>query len=136
MNFLIVDDNRLLSRFFVTFIHSKGHECAALDSGVHLEAWLELNPCDGLILDIGLPKIDGISLISLVRSKHPKLPIIIFTGMGFDEQLMEAAQKAGANGYVSKGLGPMETYCALMRAVSASPLCGEELRVPEDVSLG
>lgn len=119
MNFLIVDDNQLLNRYFVRFMHAKGHACAALDSGLHLEAWLELNPCDGLILDIGLPGIDGISLISLVREKYPKLPIIIFTGMGFDQQLMEAAQSAGANGYVSKGLGPLETYCALMRAINS-----------------
>ena len=69
-------------------------------------AWLESNPCDAVILDIGMPKIDGLSLISMIREKHAVLPIVMFTGLGYDEEAMQTARKAGANGYVSKGLGP------------------------------
>ena len=84
------------------------------------EAWLETNPCDAAILDIGMPDIDGITLISLVRKRHPHLPIVIFTGLGYDEEMMKAARVAGANGYVSKGLGPNEIYASLMRVISQS----------------
>jgi AmiR/NasT family two-component response regulator len=41
----------------------------------------------------------------------------MFTGLGYDEDAMQAARKAGANGYVSKGLGPSEIYSALMRVI-------------------
>ena len=41
----------------------------------------------------------------------------MFTGLGYDEDAMQAARKAGANGYVSKGLGPSEIYSALMRVL-------------------
>ena len=68
-----------------------------------------------VILDIGMPKIDGLSLISMIREKHADLPIVMFTGLGYDEEAMQTARKAGANGYVSKGLGPSEIYSALMR---------------------
>jgi two-component system, OmpR family, response regulator len=118
MNFLVVDDNRLLNRFLVSYMRSKGHDCTALSEAVKAEAWLESNPCDAVILDIGMPKIDGISLISIIRKKHQDLPVIIFTGMGYDEELMQAARAAGANGYVSKGLGPSEIYAAVMRMFS------------------
>jgi DNA-binding response OmpR family regulator len=118
MNFLVVDDNRLLNRFLVTYLRSKGHTSAALTDGSKVESWLDLNKCDAIILDIGMPEIDGLSLISIIRQRHPDLPIIIFTGLGYDEEMMQAARFAGANGYVSKGLGPTEIYSALMRVLN------------------
>ena len=121
MNFLVVDDNRLLNRFLTTYLRGKGHTASSLTDSTKATAWLELNPCDGLILDIGMPKIDGISLIAVVREKHADLPIVMFTGLGYDEDAMQAARKAGANGYVSKGLGPSEIYSALMRVLAHQP---------------
>ena len=122
MNFLVVDDNRLLNRFLTTYLRGKGHVASSLTDSTKVESWLDLNPCDGLILDIGMPKIDGLTLISQVRIKHAELPIVMFTGLGYDEDAMQAARKAGANGYVSKGLGPSEIYSALMRVLGAQPV--------------
>ena len=65
-----------------------------------------------------MPKIDGLSLISVIRERYHDLPIIIFTGLGYDEEMMQTARYAGANGYVSKGLGPSEIYSALMRVLT------------------
>lgn len=121
MNFLVVDDNRLLNRFLTTYLRGKGHVASSLADSTKVEAWLDLNPCDGLILDIGMPKIDGLTLISHVRATYPDLPIVMFTGLGYDEDAMQAARKAGANGYVSKGLGPSEIYLALMRVLASQP---------------
>jgi len=118
MNFLVVDDNRLLNRFLTTYLRSKGHGCSSLADSSKVTEWLAKNPCDAVILDIGMPKIDGISLISMIREQHSALPIVMFTGLGYDEEAMQAARKAGANGYVSKGLGPSEIYSALMRVLS------------------
>ena len=117
MNFLVVDDNRLLNRFLVTYLRSKGHSAAALTDSSKVEGWLAANECDAVILDIGMPKIDGITLISIIRSQYAELPIIIFTGLGYDEEMMQTARFAGANGYVSKGLGPSEIYSAVMRVL-------------------
>jgi DNA-binding response OmpR family regulator len=118
MNFLVVDDNRLLNRFLTTYLRSKGHGCSSLTDSSKVVAWLGGNPCDAVILDIGMPKIDGLSLISMIREHHAVLPIVMFTGLGYDEQAMQSARRAGANGYVSKGLGPSEIYSALMRVLS------------------
>jgi len=118
MNFLVVDDNRLLNRFLTTFLRSKGHVASSLTDATKVEPWLALNSCDGIILDIGMPKIDGITLITLIRANYPDLPIVMFTGLGYDEDAMQAARTAGANGYVSKGLGPSEIYSAVMRVIA------------------
>ncbi len=118
MNFLVVDDNRLLNRFLTTYLRGKGHVASSLTDSSKVESWLELNQCDAVILDINMPKIDGLSLISKIRCKFAELPIVMFTGLGYDEEAMQTARKAGANGYVSKGLGPSEVYSALMRVLS------------------
>lgn len=117
MNFLVVDDNRLLNRFLVTYLRDKGHSATSLTDASKVETWLDANACDAVILDLGMPKIDGLSLISIIRSHYADLPIIIFTGLGYDEEMMQAARYAGANGYVSKGLGPTEIYAAVMRVL-------------------
>jgi len=121
MTFLVVDDNRLLNRFLTTYLRGKGHAAASLTDSSKVESWLDLNPCDAIILDINMPKIDGLVLISRIRAKFAELPIVMFTGLGYDEEAMQTARKAGANGYVSKGLGPTEIYSALMRVLAQSP---------------
>jgi DNA-binding NarL/FixJ family response regulator len=42
----------------------------------------------------------------------------MFTGLGYDEAAMQKARSAGADGYVSKGLGPSEIYAAVMRVLA------------------
>src|SRR5438045_8677974 len=96
MNFLVVDDNRLLNRFLTTYLRGKGHAASSLTDSSKVESWLDLNPCDGLILDIGMPKIDGLTLISKVREKHADLPIVMFTGLGYDDDAIQAVSTDGA----------------------------------------
>lgn len=117
MTFLVVDDNQLLNRFLTTYLRDKGHRASSLTDGEKVVGWLGQNECDAIILDIGLPKVDGISLISMIREDYADLPIVMFTGLGYDEDAMQKARKAGANGYVSKGLGPSEIYSAVMRVL-------------------
>ena len=117
MNFLVVDDNRLLNRFLTTYLRGKGHAASSLTDSSKVESWLDLNDCDAVILDIGMPKVDGLTLITLIRAKYSDLAIVMFTGLGYDEEAMQTAKKAGANGYVSKGLGPSEIYSAVMRVL-------------------
>jgi DNA-binding NarL/FixJ family response regulator len=62
--------------------------------------------------------VDGISLISFIRDINVSVPIIVFTGMGYDEEHMNAALRAGANGYVSKNLPIEQLYCVLSRVLA------------------
>ena len=84
MNFLVVDDNRLLNRFLTTYLRGKGHAASSLTDSSKVESWLDLNDCDAVILDIGMPKVDGLTLITLIRAKYSDLAIVMFTGLGYD----------------------------------------------------
>src|SRR3954467_3401520 len=116
--FLIIDDDPSIARFLVTYLRQKGHTCEALTDGFQTAAWLAHHDCEVVIVDLKMPKVDGISLISFIRDINPTVPIIVFTGMGYDEDQMHAALRAGANGYVSKNLPIEQLYCVLSRVLA------------------
>jgi DNA-binding response OmpR family regulator len=118
--FLIIDDDPAISRFLVTYLRQKGHSCQALTEGFQTATWLAHNNCEVIIVDLRMPKVDGISLISYIREINPTIPIVVFTGVGYDEEKMHAALRAGANGYVSKNLPIEQLYCVLARVLATS----------------
>ena len=117
-DFLLIDDDPSITKFLVTYLKQKGHSCESLTEGFRTAAWLEHNLCDVVIVDLNMPKVDGISLISFIREINQKVPIIVFTGVGYDEDRMHAALRAGANGYVSKNLPIEQLYCVLSRVLA------------------
>lgn len=116
-DFLIIDDDPAITRFLVTYLRYKGHSCESLTEGFQTATWLAHHDCDVVIVDLKMPKVDGISLISFIREINASLPIIVFTGMGYDEEQMHAALRAGANGYVSKNLPVEQLYAVLSRVL-------------------
>ena len=129
VEFLIVDDDAPLSGFFRAYFESKGHSCSAITDASSAIPWLQANHCAVAIIDVNMPKIDGISLISLVRELDSALPLIVFTGLGYDEDRMHAALRAGANGYISKNLPVEQLYRVLLRVLGTTrhPVRGELL---------
>ncbi len=61
----------------------------------------ELKP-DVILMDLGLPDINGIELTKMVHQKFPKIEILIFTIFDEEEKVIHAI-KAGASGYILKG---------------------------------
>jgi len=120
--FLVIDDDPYLTRFLVTYLRHKGHSCQALTEGFETAVWLAHHDCEVVIVDLKMPKVDGISLISFIREISPRLPIVVFTGLGYDEEQMQAALRAGANGYVSKNLPIEQLYCVLARVLATAQL--------------
>lgn len=131
--FLIIDDDPGIAKFLVTYLRQRGHTCEALTEGFQTAAWLAEHDCEVAVVDLRMPKVDGISLISFMREINPKLPIVVFTGVGYDEEQMHAALRAGANGYVSKNLPIEQLYCVLARLLATcqqrlpNPVPDEEL---------
>lgn len=121
MNLLIVDDNRYLSHCLSNFFSEQGHACASLWDGSKVIPWLESHGCDAIILDLKMPLTDGISVTKAIREKCGDIPILIFTGAGYEETLLQAALDSGANGFLSKAMGPSSILVALERIVTQEP---------------
>jgi two-component system chemotaxis response regulator CheY len=118
--FLIIDDDPGVARFLVTYLRQYGHSAEFLTDGFETATWLAHNDCEVIIVDLKMPKVDGITLTAFIRDINAHVPIIVFTGMGYDEHHMHAALRAGANGYVSKNLPIEQLYCVLQRVLAGS----------------
>ncbi len=116
--FLIIDDDPGIAKFLVAYLRQRGHTCHSITDGFQTAAWLARHDCDVVIVDLKMPKVDGISLISFIREINGYIPIVVFTGVGYDEEQMHAALQAGANGYVSKNLPIEQLYCVLARVLA------------------
>ena len=120
VDFMVVDDDPDICSVLTSYFESQGHTALSLQDASKLLPWLELNTCSAVVLDIYMPGLDGLTLLSRVRASHPRLPIVIFTGAGYDEDTLQTALRLGANGYVSKGLKINEIYSALIRAIGST----------------
>jgi two-component system KDP operon response regulator KdpE len=119
---LVVDDERAIRRFLHASLTAHGYSVHEAESGEEtLSAVVTLHP-DLLILDLGLPGIDGVEVTRRLR-EWSQVPIIILSVRG-DEQVKVSALDAGADDYLTKPFGVGELLArmraALRRAASPS----------------
>ncbi len=82
-------------------------------SGVELA--LKLNP-DVVLMDIGLPEMDGIKATNLIKKSNPNIKVLIFTSRESEDDVFDSLS-AGADGYIMKGANEEQMISAI-KAVS------------------
>lgn len=101
-NFIIIDDHPLARLAMRHMLEKEGHSVVAESGeGEGVDQLLSQNRVDALIVDIDLPGVNGIEMISLLRKSGVKLPAIVMSGKNADYYSVES-MKAGANGFISK----------------------------------
>ncbi len=87
----------------LVFENCEGIEMTAeAENGVQaVELALKLNP-DVVLMDIGLPEMDGIQATSIIKKANPNIKILIFTSREADNDVFDSLA-AGADGYIMKG---------------------------------
>jgi two-component system KDP operon response regulator KdpE len=118
---LLVDDEVPIQRAVVPLLRSRGYEVQAASTGREALAALDLDPPDVVILDLGLPDIDGLEVCARIRARSD-VPIIVLSARGAESQKVGALDR-GADDYVTKPFGPEELLAriraALRRVASA-----------------
>ena len=114
INVLLVEDHELY-RMGLSMLLEKADGitlCAETADGADgIKKARELNP-DVILMDIGLPNIDGIEATGRIKDFNPDVKILIFTSRDSDNDVFEAF-KAGADGYIMKGATPEQTISAI-----------------------
>ena len=115
MRILVVEDDKDLNRQLTTALAGAGY---AVDSAVDGEEGHflgETEPYDVVILDIGLPKLDGISILEQWRRANRNMPVILLTARDRWSDKV-AGMDAGADDYLAKPFH-MEELLARLRAL-------------------
>jgi two-component system, OmpR family, KDP operon response regulator KdpE len=120
---LLVDDEESIQRAMAPLLRSRGYSVTVVGTGREaLEAFEGQSP-DLIILDLGLPDIDGSEVCRRVRERS-ETPILVLSARGAEKDKV-AALDQGADDYVTKPFGPEELLArvraALRRAFGREP---------------
>lgn len=120
---LVVDDERDLCAFLAGELRDSGHAVDQAFNGVDaLMQVLDHRP-DGVIMDIRMPKLDGIDTLRILRRLAPAMPVILMTGQAGQGDMLLASQL----GAVTCLLKPMATdrlLDTIQRALDRAACCG------------
>jgi DNA-binding NtrC family response regulator len=99
---LVVDDEAPILELLSDYFKKHGYEVSSAGNAADALRLLQERPPHLVILDVLLADTDGLEVLGQIKAAHPKLPVIIMTGIGFDEELLQDAVQKGAAGFVSK----------------------------------
>jgi len=113
LKILVIDDEPPIRKLLRMGLNTQGYEVLEAPSGKTGLELLAQNP-DLVILDLGLPDVDGLELLRTIRGRKEGVPIVVLSSRG-DEAGKVQALDLGADDYVTKPFG-MDELLARMRA--------------------
>jgi two-component system, OmpR family, KDP operon response regulator KdpE len=111
---LVVDDEPAIRRFLRAGLSSQGYVVSELEEGLPAVDIARRKGTDLIVLDLGLPDIDGIEIIGRIRAAGSTIPIIVLSSRN-DEAAKVDALDLGADDYVTKPFG-IDELLARIRA--------------------
>lgn len=114
---ILADDHTLLVEAFERLLEPEFDIVATVEDGRALvEATEELHP-DVVVVDVGMPRLNGLEAARQIREKTPGVKMVFLT-MNEDRDIAAAAFRAGASGYLLKSSAATELGQAIRAAVS------------------
>ena len=117
MRVLIADDEKNIRDSIASYIAGEGIETVTAPDGAAARALLESEAFDGLVLDLRMPKIDGLELLRWLRESGPDVPAIMISAYGDVSDAVQA-MKLGARDYLVKPFDPEELLLRLKRLLA------------------
>ena len=99
---LFVDDEIPIREMLSLYFRRKGFAVTAVATCAEAVQLVETTPFDVVILDINLGGENGMELLAQFKQQHPQTPIIMFTGLTDNSDLLKEAMARGASALMSK----------------------------------
>lgn len=116
MRLLLAEDEKALSKALATILERNNYSVDAAYDGQEALDYLETGYYDGVILDIMMPKVDGITVLREIRKKGSLIPVLLLTAKSeVDDKVL--GLDAGANDYLTKPFNSRELL-ARIRAMT------------------
>ncbi len=123
MKLLLAEDDATLADALGAQLRQAGFEVEVADNGAVAEYLLLRQPFDLGVLDLGLPMVDGLTVLKRVRAARPELPMLVLTALdGLEHRV--AGLNAGADDYLTKPFDFPELEArirALLRRTRGAP---------------
>lgn len=128
---LIADDDAVQRRLVENMVQKCGYEAISVDSGdAAVEALTapDAPAIDAVVLDLVMPGLDGLGVLSKIRASGLDVPVIVQTAHGGIDNVV-SAMRAGAHDFVVKPVGIERLQVSLRNALNASAMKGELQRI-------
>lgn len=120
MRLLLAEDERSLSRALVRILEHGNYSVDAVYDGEAALDYLENGNYDGAILDIMMPKMDGVTVLQKIRAKGNLIPVLLLTAKSEIEDKVNGLD-AGANDYLTKPFAPEELLARIRAMLRTQP---------------
>jgi DNA-binding response OmpR family regulator len=130
---LVVDDEERILNFLSTKLKASGYEVLTAPNGVKGLEQVQAQEPDLVVLDLLMPKMDGLEMLKQLRT-FSLVPVIILTAKGADTDRIKGL-KLGADDYLPKPFNPDELV-ARIEAIRRRLEPDERRKIPEVLELG
>ncbi len=118
---LLVEDDELLRDGLCAQLTQAGHRVTTAEDGQVALDQLAVNAFEGVVLDLGLPRVDGLTVLRRLRQQTPVLPVLILTARDGIEDRVEGLN-AGADDYLTKPFNRDELLARLQAMLRRASL--------------
>ncbi len=124
---LLADDHSIVRAGLRRIVEESGDMVVVAEASDGREAirQIENSLPDVAVIDISMPDLDGLEVISRLNSRHPELPVLVLT-MHEEGQYVVRAVEAGAKGYVTKQSAPEQLVTAIRKVLEGSRYLTDE----------
>lgn len=119
---LVVEDEKSISSFISTILKGSGYDVINASTGAEAFSMISSHCPDLIVLDLGLPDIDGVEIIDAVR-QWTQLPIIVVSARNFESDKVDALDR-GADDYITKPFSTGELLARVRVAIRHSRTVG------------
>lgn len=134
MRLLLAEDEKSLSKAIVAILERNNYSVDAVYDGLEALEYLDSDTYDGLILDVMMPKMDGITVLKKIREKGNNIAVLILTAKSeIDDKVL--GLDSGANDYLTKPFNTRELLARIRAMTRTSTVQTTSILTMGNISL-
>jgi DNA-binding NtrC family response regulator len=131
-NILVIDDEESIRDSCSQVLQKEGYSVKTAEDGIEGLRLFRTEFFHAVLLDLKLPGMDGMEILSRIKEDNPKTPVIIITGYASIDSAVEA-MKRGASDYLSKPFTPEQLRLVTQKALNTRKMIIENIYLKEEL---
>ena len=115
---MLIEDDPMVRLLVAHHLLDHGWRVTTLKDGSDLDRMMQDEPVDLLLIDLGLPHVDGLSLVENLREQGNTTPVLIITAYELPH-LLAMVEGSGANDLLQKPFGEDDLFNRMQRLIAA-----------------
>jgi two-component system OmpR family response regulator len=128
MRVLVVEDDEKIASFVVKGLKQSGFAVDHCADGEHALVLAEMTPYDAAVVDVMLPKLDGLAFVQRLRARNVRIPVIILSAKASVEDRVKGLQ-VGSDDYLTKPFAFSELLARIQALIRRSTQAAEPTRL-------